>query len=188
MCCQNWHLFCHCWLDFRFPWFKWCPQLRSCKYHGSFYRDRYSWVNCAFPRLMTCTQLGVIFRSTFLNWYGQIHTSILKIHNFTQIRTYGSLFTIQCSTRIRFWSPLCLRHGLNNWTMIKPLLYMDIVHILQTDKHINGFSYSKINFAKLSKLMPCINKLYLFKQYPIWCSYEMTKISWWQWRWCRQFH
>ena len=48
--------------------------------------------------------------------------------------------------------------------MIEPLLYLNIVHILQTDNpHINEFFYPKINFAKLSKLMPCINKLYLLQ-------------------------
>ena len=52
--------------------------------------------------------------------------------------------------------------GLNNWTMIKPFLYIITVHILQTDNptHKWIFSFKKI-FAKLSNLMPCINKLYL---------------------------
>ena len=77
---------------------------------------------------------------------------------FTRIRTYELLFTIQCSARIRFWSPLCLCHGLNNWTIIKPILYMNIVHILQTDKATHKWHF----FPKAFNLMPCINELYLW--------------------------
>ena len=160
MCCQNWHLFCHRWLDFRFPWFKLCPQLRLCKYHGSFLRDTYSLLYCAFPRLMTCT----------IKCHFSIIISLLIWRN-PYIDSKNSVFytdsyiwmTIQCSTRIRFWSPLCLRHGLKNCPMINPLLYINIVHILQTDKptYTWFFFHSKLNFAKLSNLMPCINKLYL---------------------------
>ena len=42
------------------------------------------------------------------------------------------------------------------------------MHCKQINLHINGFFHSKINFAKLSNLMPCINKLYLS---------EMTLVS-----------
>ena len=51
--------------------------------------------------------------------------------------------------------------------MIKPLLYINpgtkikYIYCKQINPHINWFFHSKINFAKLSNLMPCINKLYL---------------------------
>ena len=51
-----------------------------------------------------------------------------------RIHTYELLLTIPCSTRTRFCSPLCLIHGLYNRTMIKPILYINIVHILQADQ------------------------------------------------------
>ena len=46
----------------KFPWFKLCSQLRLCIFitalwsniMAHFLRDRYSWFNCVFPRLMTC--------------------------------------------------------------------------------------------------------------------------------------
>ena len=37
----------------------------------------------------------MIFQSTFLYWEGEIHTLILKLHNFTRIRTIELLLTIQ---------------------------------------------------------------------------------------------
>ena len=60
-------------------------------------------------------------------------------------------------------------HGLNNWTLIKPLLYINIEHILQTDKPTDNwiFLHSNTNFAELSNLMLCINKLYLYIQWSV---------------------
>ena len=52
------------------------------KYHGLFLRDSYPSLNCAFPRFLWTWTIKYDFRSTFLYWYGEIHTLIPKIHNF----------------------------------------------------------------------------------------------------------
>ena len=82
---------------------------------------------------------------------------------------------IQRSTRIMFWSPLCLSQDLNNWPVIKPLLYLYMVHISQTDESTHKWIFhSKTYFAKLSNLMPRIFKLYLFHTVRCPCILDLT--------------
>ena len=113
-------------------------------------------------------QLDVIFRSTFFYWYGKIHTLILKMYNLdTDSYIWITIHhAVQYTNHVLESILPSISHGRNNWTMIKPLLYINIyickyICCKQINPHINGFFHSKINFAKLSKLMPCINKLYL---------------------------
>ena len=74
----------------------------------------------------------------------KIHTLFIAVHNsYTESihMNYYSPYT-QHSTRIRFCSPLCHSHGLNNWTMIRFLLYWNRIHILQKDKVTHKWSFS----------------------------------------------
>ena len=52
----------------------------------------------------------------------------------TRICMYESLFTNTAQYMNRVLESIIFSQGLNNWAMIKPLLYINIMHILQTDK------------------------------------------------------
>ena len=69
----------------------------------------------------------------------------------TRIRTYKSIFTIQRNTWIGFWSPLCFSHGLNNWPMIKPLLYINAVHISRVTLYTAGHLHTAVPHCSHSR-------------------------------------
>ena len=79
----------------------------------------------------------------------------------SQIDYKNALF-IHEFVRIRLWSLLRLSHDPNNWATTRPLLYLDMVHILQTDKPTHK------EMLLIQKLFPRslqISTLYLYSMY-----------------------
>ena len=79
------------------------------KYHGSFFCgiDIHDWIVLLLD--LWCVQLEFMFQSTFLYWFGKIHTLILKFTIFTRIHTYALLVGLRpviqnlCHVLARGW-------------------------------------------------------------------------------------
>ena len=149
MCCPNWYLFCHQWLDFKFPWLKWCPQLRLCIFLTALWIyiswlifcgiDIHDWI-VHFLDLWR-VQLDVIFQSTFLYWFREIHTLILEIHNFYT----DSYIWITIHHTMQYTNQVLESIVPSSWSKQldddKASSVMNVVHILQTDKPTHQWDF-----------------------------------------------
>ena len=148
MCLQTFHLICNHWLGSRFPWFGLWPQKRLCIFFNRimnvmahYLRDWYPWLNCIFPRHMAVYNHMSIFEHFFtdveISTNRQIDYSITIIHGFVYVNYYSPY--IQRNTRIRFWSPLCLSHDLNDDAVSSVHKHGTYIYIYckQINPHVN---------------------------------------------------
>ena len=154
MCCQNWHLFCNQWLDFKFPWFKLCPQLRLCIFLTALIIhimahfcgiDIQVWI-VRFLDLWTCTIRCHFSVKLFFYWYGEFHTMILKIHSFYT----DSYIWIAIHLRVQYTNQVLESIVPLSWSKqfdddktssVYKTRGINKVHLLQTNKHTHKWIF-----------------------------------------------